>query len=57
MNSRGKHYRKAILYKAAFVLRRVGDSNPRDPFEYTRFPGVLLKPLGQLSVQFQGAKI
>ncbi len=29
--------------------RRVGDSNPRKTCAFTRFPGVLLKPLGQLS--------
>ena len=29
--------------------RRVGDSNPRKACTFTRFPGVLLKPLGQLS--------
>ena len=29
--------------------RRERDSNPRDPFESTRFPGVRLKPLGHLS--------
>jgi hypothetical protein len=31
------------------VLRRGRDSNPRYPFEYTHFPGVLLQPLGHLS--------
>jgi hypothetical protein len=30
-------------------LRRGRDSNPRYPFEYTHFPGVLLQPLGHLS--------
>ncbi len=30
-------------------LRRVRDSNPRYSFPYTRFPSVLLQPLGQLS--------
>ncbi len=29
--------------------RRGRDSNPRYPFEYTHFPGVLLQPLGHLS--------
>jgi hypothetical protein len=32
-------------------LRRGRDSNPRYPFEYTHFPGVLLQPLGHLSVK------
>ncbi len=31
------------------IWRRVGDSNPRKACTFTRFPGVLLKPLGQLS--------
>ena len=31
------------------VTRRGWDSNPRDPFEPTHFPGVLLRPLGHLS--------
>ena len=29
------------------------DSNPRYSFPYTRFPGVLLQPLGQLSTGFK----
>src|SRR6185437_8876974 len=29
--------------------RRDGDSNPRYPFGYTRFPSVRLRPLGHLS--------
>src|SRR3990172_6809500 len=33
-----------------FLWRREGDSNPRYPLRYTRFPGVLLKPLGHLSI-------
>ncbi len=33
-------------------LRRGRDSNPRYPFEYTNFPGLLLKPLGHPSVFF-----
>ncbi len=33
-------------------MRRVRDSNPRYPFGYTHFPGVLLQPLGQLSIIF-----
>ena len=32
------------------TMRRGRDSNPRYPFEYTHFPGVLLQPLGHLSV-------
>lgn len=43
---------KPRIHGVSFNLRRVGDSNPRDPFGYTRFPGVLLKPLGQLSYKF-----
>ena len=36
------------IYK--FLLwRRERDSNPRYRFQYTRFPGVLLQPLGHLS--------
>lgn len=31
------------------LKRRLGDSNPRYSFPYTHFPGVLLKPLGQVS--------
>jgi hypothetical protein len=42
-----------IKIKAAgrgeITWRRVRDSNPRYGFPYTRFPGVLLQPLGQLS--------
>src|SRR5882762_9822033 len=32
-----------------FFWRRGRDSNPRYPFRYTHFPGVLLQPLGHLS--------
>ena len=32
------------------IWRRERDSNPRYSFPYTRFPGVLLQPLGHLSV-------
>ena len=32
------------------LWRREGDSNPRYSSPYTRFPGVLLKPLGHLSI-------
>ncbi|CCB64056.1 protein of unknown function [Hyphomicrobium sp. MC1] len=32
--------------------RREWDSNPRDPCEPTRVPGVRLQPLGHLSVRF-----
>ncbi len=32
--------------------QRGRDSNPRYPCGYTRFPGVLLQPLGHLSVWF-----
>ena len=35
--------------RGAICWRRVGDSNPRKTCAFTRFPGVLLKPLGQLS--------
>src|SRR6187399_726262 len=31
-------------------LRRLRDSNPRYGFPYTHFPGVLLQPLGQVSL-------
>ena len=48
-----KHLRSysIIGHKCLFFLmwRRERDSNPRYPFEYTRFPGVLLQPLGHLS--------
>ncbi len=42
-----RHKSKAPLGGAFW--RRVGDSNPRKTCAFTRFPGVLLKPLGQLS--------
>ena len=31
--------------------RRERDSNPRNDFSFTRFPSVLLKPLGHLSIK------
>ncbi len=34
-------------------MQRVRDSNPRRPFDLTHFPGVLLQPLGQLSVNYR----
>src|SRR6478736_9157286 len=34
----------------SFVMRRLRDSNPRYSFPYTHFPGVLLQPLGQVSI-------
>ena len=37
-------------------MRRVRDSNPRYPFGYTHFPGVLLQPLGQLSIFYNHKK-
>ena len=38
------------------MVRRGRDSNPRYPFEYTHFPGVLLQPLGHLSFRFKDRK-
>ena len=35
-----------------FILQRGRDSNPRYGFPYTHFPGVLLQPLGHLSVSY-----
>ena len=32
--------------------RREGDSNPRNPFEFTRFPGEPVQPLWHLSVYY-----
>lgn len=32
-----------------FFKRRLRDSNPRNSFPFTRFPSVLLQPLGQIS--------
>jgi hypothetical protein len=43
---------KSRNFLSGFCLqtgRRGRDSNPRYPFEYTHFPGVLLQPLGHLS--------
>ena len=37
--------------------RRLRDSNPRYGFPYTHFPGVLLQPLGQVSIFERSAKI
>jgi hypothetical protein len=52
------------IYKLAGDWRRGWDSNPRLSFPNTRFPSVLLKPLGHLSVaaagwrnDFQGARL
>ncbi len=39
---------------ALFFLRRLRDSNPRNSFPFTRFPSVLLQPLGQVSVKSDG---
>ena len=36
-------------------MQRGRDSNPRYGFPYTHFPGVLLQPLGHLSVSLSGA--
>jgi hypothetical protein len=36
--------------------RREWDSNPRDPYEPTRVPGVRLQPLGHLSVRVGNAR-
>ncbi len=41
---------KVILDGLSKVWRREWDSNPRLSFPNTRFPSVLLKPLGHLSV-------
>ena len=47
---------KPIIYGQTYSIlpdnkwRRERDSNPRYSFPYTRFPGVLLQPLGHLSV-------
>ena len=37
-----------------FSLQRGRDSNPRNSFPFTHFPGVLLQPLGHLSVYIYG---
>ena len=34
----------------AFLLQRGWDSNPRYSYPYTNFPGLLLQPLGHLSI-------
>jgi hypothetical protein len=39
-----------VLVATAYLWRRGWDSNPRLSFPNTRFPSVLLKPLGHLSV-------
>lgn len=39
------------------MLRRLRDSNPRYSYPYTNFPGLLLKPLGQVSNEMQKFKI
>ena len=41
----------SFIAKAGLIvlLQRGRDSNPRYPHGYTRFPGVLLQPLGHLS--------
>src|SRR6476469_1305447 len=43
--------KKISLPQSKLIVRRGRDSNPRYPFEYTHFPGVLLQPLGHLSVK------
>jgi hypothetical protein len=35
------------------LLQRGRDSNPRNSFPFTHFPGVLLQPLGHLSVKLE----
>ena len=42
-------YIMAIFQKTEKKMRRERDSNPRYASAYTRFPSVLLKPLGHLS--------
>jgi hypothetical protein len=44
-----------VIESPAF-LQRGRDSNPRYSFPYTHFPGVLLQPLGHLSLLFVGCK-
>ncbi|MEN9458069.1 MAG: hypothetical protein RL135_643 [Bacteroidota bacterium] len=39
------------------LLQRGRDSNPRNSFPFTHFPGVLLQPLGHLSVYYGAANI
>ena len=50
--SNQKLMKPSPLKVSFFWWRRVRDSNPRYPFEYTHFPGVLLQPLGQLSIYY-----
>ena len=41
------------FWMASFKYRRERDSNPRYGYPHTRFPSVLLKPLGHLSKVLQ----
>src|SRR5258705_11451380 len=47
----GKEVRQRIPYN--IFPRREWDSNPRYGYPHTNFPGLLLKPLGHLSVFFK----
>src|SRR5580698_4174599 len=49
INKKPLHFTKRF-FQARYVWRRRRDSNSRDTFMSTRFPGVRLKPLGHLSV-------
>ena len=41
---------------ASVLSQRGWDSNPRYSYPYTNFPGLLLQPLGHLSILFEAAK-
>ncbi len=45
--------RSRLTCQAGEGWRRERDSNPWYGFPYTRFPSVLLKPLGHLSVRME----
>ena len=49
-NKKSAHIFYARFGNKFLKKRRVRDSNPRNSFPFTRFPSVLLQPLGQLSV-------
>lgn len=50
------NFNENILYPL-FTIRRERDSNPRYAQTYTRFPGVLLRPLGHLSKEQNRGKV
>ena len=45
-----------LVHFGTLGMRRERDSNPRYSFPYTHFPGVLLQPLGHLSLGVVGGK-